>query len=65
MKVKIIKSVVSGNVYRNEGDIINLEGQQLKHYLGKGIAVEIKEEKAAKTTKENKTATKRTTKKAK
>jgi len=62
MKVKIIKTVKSGSGWRNEGDIINLEGKELNHYLNKGIAVEHKEVKAKKETKQAKAPAKRVTK---
>ncbi len=65
MKVKILKTVLSGNTWRNEGDIIELKGSELNHYLANKIAIEQKEEKAPKTTKEDKTVKKRTTKKVK
>ncbi len=66
MKVLIQKSVISGKGWRNEGDIIDLEGKELNHYLTKGIAIEFKEEKqTAKETKEAKAPQKRTTKKSK
>lgn len=65
MKVIIQKDVISGAGWRREGDIINLEGKELTHYLNKGIAIEHKEEKAAKKeTKQAKAPAKRTTKKS-
>ena len=43
MKVKILKTVLSGNTWRNEGDIIELKGSELNHYLANKIAIEQKE----------------------
>ena len=74
MKVIILKDVVSGKGWRREGDIIELTGKELNHYIAKGIAKEHKEEKAKPVTKEvkakpvtkeAKAPAKRTTKKAK
>lgn len=65
MKVIIKKDVISGKSWRREGEIINLEGKELSHYLNKGIAIEYKEEKSAKKeTKQAKAPAKRTTKKS-
>jgi len=65
MKVKIIKEVFSSAGWRREGDIIDLKGKELNHYINKGIAIEHKEEKAAKKeTKQAKAPAKRTTKKS-
>ena len=65
MKVIILKDVVSAKGWRREGDIIELQGKELNHYIAKGIAKEHKEEKAKPATKEAKAPAKRTTKKAK
>lgn len=62
MKVKILKTVKSGQSWRREGDVIELSGKELTHYLNKGIAVEHKEVKAPKQTKEEKKVAKRVTK---
>ena len=64
MKVIIQKDVISAKGWRREGEIIDLEGKELNHYLKKGIAIEHKEEKAQKKeTKQAKAPAKRTTKK--
>jgi|SaaInlStandDraft_1057018.scaffolds.fasta_scaffold58299_1 hypothetical protein len=65
MKIKMLKDVVSTKGWRYEGQIYELDAKIAKHYLSRQIGIEVKEEKAAKQTKENKTAKKRTTKKAK
>jgi hypothetical protein len=65
MKVIIQKDVISAKGWRREGEIINLEGKELTHYLNKGIAIEYKEQKAEKKeTKQAKAPAKRTTKKS-
>lgn len=61
----MLKSVVSSAGWRNEGEIHDLDPKTAKHYISKGIGIEHKEEKIEKETKEEKTANKRTTKKAK
>lgn len=61
----MLKDVVSTKGWRYEGQIYELDSKIAKHYLSRQIGIEVKEEKAAKQTKENKTAKKRTTKKAK
>jgi hypothetical protein len=62
MKVKIIKEVYSQAGWRREGEIVELDPKTGRHYLAKGIAIEHKEEKAKKETKEAKAPRKRTTK---
>lgn len=70
MKVILLKDVFSVEGWRKEGDVVELEGKELRHYLAVEIAKpyeesESKEEKAPKATKEAKAPKKRTTKKAK
>lgn len=71
MKVILLKDVYSTNGWRREGEIIDLEGKELRHYLAVGIAAEYeakteaKEEKVEVETKEAKAPRKRNTKKAK
>ena len=62
MKIQIIKDVYSGTGWRKEGDIIEVDPKTARHYLIRGIAIEYKEEKIVKETKEAKTPKKRTTK---
>ena len=62
MKIKVLKDVYSSKGWRKEGDIIDLDPKIARHYLIKGIGIEVKEEKATKETKEAKTPKKRTTK---
>lgn len=62
MKIEIIKDVYSGSEWRREGDILDVDPKVGRHYLLKGIAIEYKEEKATKETKEAKTPKKRITK---
>lgn len=62
MKIKIIKDVYSGNGWRREGDIIEMDQKAARHYIIRGIGIEHKEEKATKETKEAKAPKKRTTK---
>ena len=62
MKIKIIKDVYSGAGWRKEGDIIEVDPKTARHYLIRGIAIEYKEEKIVKETKEAKTPKKRITK---
>jgi len=63
MKVIILKDVISAKGWRREGDIIELQGKELNHYIKKGIAKEHKE--PVKETKQAKAPSKRTTKKSK
>lgn len=74
MLVKILKDVYSVNGWRKEGEIVELEGRELRHYLAVNIAEEHKgeakkevkkEEKAKKETKQAKAPSKRTTKRSK
>lgn len=62
MKIKMIKDVYSGAGWRKEGDILEVDPKVGRHYLLKGIAIEHKEEKAVKETKEAKAPKKRVTK---
>jgi len=62
MKIKIIKEVYTQNGWRREGDIVELNQKTTQHYLNRGIAIEYKEEKAVKETKEAKAPRKRATK---
>jgi hypothetical protein len=62
MKIKMTRDVYSGPGWRKEGDVIDLDPKIAKHYIRKGIAIEYKEEKAAKETKEAKAPKKRVTK---
>ena len=62
MKIKIIKEVYSHSGWRREGDMLELDAKTTRHYFAKGIAVEHKEEKAVKETKEAKAPRKRATK---
>jgi ribosomal protein L9 len=62
MKIQIIKDVYSGTGWRKEGDIIEVDPKTARHYLIRGIAIEYKEEKIVKETKEAKTPKKRITK---
>jgi len=70
MKVLMLKSVISGSQWRNEGEVLELDSKTCAHYFKKGIAQEYKEapvKKEAKPkmeTKEAKAPRKRTTKKA-
>lgn len=61
----MIKDVFSTKGWRYEGQTYDIDPKTAKHYLTRQIGVEVKEEKAAKQTKENKTAKKRSTKRAK
>lgn len=54
MKIKIIKEVFSNGSFRKEGEVYNLEPKVARHYINKGIGVEVKEEKIEKQTKEEK-----------
>jgi len=70
MKVILLKDVFSVEGWRKEGEVVELEGKELRHYLAVEIAKPLdesksKEEKAPKATKEAKAPRKRTTKKAK
>jgi len=70
MKVILLKDVFSVEGWRKEGEVVNLEGKELRHYLAVEIAKpyeepKVKEEKATKETKEAKAPQKRATKKAK
>lgn len=68
MKVILLKDVYSVEGWRKEGEVVDLEGKELRHYLAVEIAKPYKEEKevkAPKATKEAKAPAKRTTKKAK
>mgnify|MGYP000085436694 CR=1 FL=1 len=71
MKVILLKDVFSVQGWRKEGEVIDLEGKELRHYLAVEIAKpyeeakKVKEVKAPKVTKEAKAPAKRTTKKAK
>ena len=67
MKVQMLKDVISAKGWRKVGEIHDVEQKVANHYIKKGIAFEYvqKEEKAVIETKENKTAKKRVTKKAK
>tara|TARA_S200002703_G_scaffold159808_2_gene174833 strand:+ start:1720 stop:1932 length:213 start_codon:yes stop_codon:yes gene_type:complete len=70
MKVILLKDVYSVQGWRKEGEVVDLEGKELRHYLAVEIAkpyeeVTPKEQKAPKETKEAKAPAKRTTKKAK
>ena len=71
MKIQIIKDVYSGNAWRKEGDIVEMDPKTARHYLIRGIGVEYKEAKASIEkkevkasieTKEAKAPKKRTTK---
>lgn len=64
MKVKILKDVYSIAGWRREGDVVSLEGKELNHYINRGFAIEFKEEKPKRETKEQKTPRRRTTKKS-
>ena len=69
MKVILLKDVFSVEGWRKEGEVVELEGKELRHYLAVEIAKPLdesksKEEKAPKATKEAKAPRKRTTKKA-
>ena len=70
MKVILLKDVFSVKGWRKQGEIVDLEGKELRHYLAVEIAKPYeesaaKEEKAPKETKEAKAPAKRTSKKAK
>ncbi len=70
MKVILLKDVFSVDGWRKEGEIVDLDGKELRHYLAVEIAKpyeepKSKEEKAPKKTKEAKAPAKRTTKKRK
>lgn len=70
MKVILLKDVFSVDGWRKEGEVVELDGKELRHYLAVEIAKPYeeskpKEEKAPKATKEAKAPAKRTTKKRK
>ncbi len=72
MKVKLLKDVWSQAGWRREGEIVDLEGKELNHYLRVNIAEQWdgkspskKEDKSAKETKEDKKSKKRSSKKSK
>ena len=58
--------VRDGQNTKLKGDIVEIKDKQkAKHYIEKGLAIEYKEQKPKKETKEQKTVRKRTTKSVK
>jgi len=66
MKLIMQQRVRDGQTTQWKGDIVEIKDKQkAQHYIEKGLAVEYKEEKPKKETKEHKPIRKRTTKSAK